>query len=90
VLAASHAIPAIYGRREFAAVRWLISYGESLTEAYRQIGLYAAKIHKGARTIDLPVMQLANPLGLTVPPTVLARAEKGPGVSRETATTPIG
>src|SRR5215469_14118532 len=58
-LAANHAISAIYGRREFAAVGGLISYGESLAEAYRQLGLYAAKILKGARTTNLPVMQLA-------------------------------
>ena len=78
-LAANHAIPAIYGRREFAAVGGLISYGESLAEAYRQMGLYAAKILKGARTTNLPVMQLAmvelvinnrtaKALGLPAPP----------------------
>jgi putative tryptophan/tyrosine transport system substrate-binding protein len=86
-LATLHRLPAVYGQRDFAEVGGLMSYGGSLSEAYRQVGVYAGRILKGAKPSDLPVVQAtklelvinrqtARMLDLSVPDILLAAADE--------------
>ena len=86
-LASRHAVPATFSNRDFAEIGGLMSYGANIADAFRQVGLYAGRILKGAKPADLPVVQsnkfelvinaqTATMLGLTVPEKLLVAADE--------------
>jgi len=86
-LALQHSLPTVYQYREFAAAGGLVSYGTNLTEAFQMAGIYTGRILNGEKPSDLPVQQstklelivnlkTAKALGITFPPTLLARADE--------------